>query len=127
MNDYQSLVVPIIVALIGAGLGGFLRSIYLTLRSRWRSSSPEERERRGISEELDNADKSSLLLVRENTALAARNQELYAAMTSTDARHAREREEWHQERAAMRAEIDELERKLRALLDELVQLRTRHT
>lgn len=118
--------VTIIVALIGAGVLTFLRDGIRAVRRRWSESSADALERKAAEADLDAADKSSIRLIRENTALAARNEQLYAELTRSDARHSSEREDWQRERALMRAEMDDMERRLRDMLDELVELRTRH-
>lgn len=133
----QQVYVTIVVALIGAGALSFLRDGIKALRHRWNESSAEALERKADEHEMDNADKSSIRLIRENTALASRNEQLYAELARSDQRHAAERDAWLAERstlraeaeareAALRAELDDMERRLRDMLDELVELRTRH-
>ncbi len=118
--------VTIIVALIAAGALTFLKEAIAAVRRRWSESAADALERKQVEAEMDNADKSSIRLIRENTALATRNEQLYAELTRSDARHTEERMAWYEERATMRREMDDMERRLRDMLDELVELRTRH-
>lgn len=122
----SSAAVTIIVALIGAGLLTFLRDGIRAVRRRWSESSADVLERKAAELDMDAADKSSIRLIRENTALAARNEQLYAELTRSDARHVAEIEMRDRREALMRAEMDDMERRLRDMLDELVELRTRH-
>lgn len=129
--------VTIIVALITAGALSFLRDTVRGIRRRWAESTADALERKNDEHEMDSADKSSIRLIRENTALAARNEQLYAELTKNDERHSAERQAWRDREvalraeseareAALRAELDDMERRLRDMLDELVELRTRH-
>lgn len=121
----QSAYVTIIVALIAAGALGFARDAVRGVRKRWAESTADALERAADAAEMDNVDKSTIRLIRENTALALRNEQLYAELSRADLRHAAERDGWHAERATLRAELDDMERRLRDMLDELVELRTR--
>ena len=147
----ETPLVAIVSALLGAGLLAFVKDAVVALWRRFNETTPEAEERRAVNDDLVVADKTSLLLVRDNEALSKRNTELYAELQASDARHERQRQEWERDRsvlmarhaqdmAARRTEYDALEQQLRETrgqlqtmvdrveqqLDELVELRTRH-
>jgi predicted nucleic acid-binding Zn-ribbon protein len=103
----------IAVALIAGGglqyVVGFLRD-----RKRVKDATPRE------------IDANILTVSKAKDELEADNARLRAERAEDVARHAGERAEWMRERAALRQEIADMENKLRSLLDEIAELRTRH-
>lgn len=101
------------VALIAGGGLKYLAD-YLRDRKRARDASPRE------------IDANILTVSKARDALEADNTALRATLREERDAHASDREAWAQERAQMRAEINALETKLRALLEEVTDLKTRH-
>ena len=101
------------VALIGGGALQYVAN-YLRDRKRERDAHPRE------------VDANILTVSKAKDELEADNARLRAERSEDAARHASERAEWMRERAALRQEIADMENKLRSLLDEIAELRTRH-
>lgn len=121
----SSVVTPItsiLVALIAAGLLSYVRDAIKAIRHRRYAASPE-----GIaSANVAAADGSLLVVVKARDELEADNARLRLELTETRARYTEDRNHWGAEKAEMRGEIDALSAKLRALLAEVEDLRTRH-
>lgn len=106
--------------IVSTGLGGFL---VRELRD-WRN---RRRNRRTDADRVrEDIDGNILTVVKARDELEADNGRLRDEIRETNTRHAHDRAEWSRERTALRAEIEHLEAKLRALLDEVTDLKTRH-
>lgn len=107
--------------IVSTGLGGFLVRELRDYRNRRKAErrDPETRVREDI-------DGNILTVVKARDELAEDNTRLRDEIRETNTRHAHDRAEWARERTALRAEIEHLEAKLRALLDEVTDLKTRH-
>ena len=103
----------IAVALIAGGGLKYLLD-WVKDRKRARDASPRQ------------VDASILTVSKAKDELEADNERLRRERQEDAARHASERAEWMRERAALRQEIADMENKLRSLLDEIAELRTRH-
>lgn len=112
---------PIIVALIGAGLLGFVRDGIRGFRARKAAGSPTARETLAVGV----ADASLLVVAKARDELEEDNARLRVSIVEERNRHAEDRAQWAREKAALRGEIDSLEAKLRGLLDEVTALRSR--
>lgn len=113
----------ILIALIGAGLlTTFVDGVKWVYRRR-QSRDPEVRSSAAVA----TADASLSVVARARDELEADNARLRADRAECDARHLAERQQWESEKRAMRAEIDRLEGKLRELLNEVENLRIRHS
>lgn len=120
----------IIVALIGAGLLKFAVDGLKWLVKRRQARTPEARDALHVT----TADQSLTVVAKardeledDNRRLRNDNDRLRRQQAESDARHDAERARWDLREAAMRAEIDGLERKLRALLTEVEKLKDKHT
>lgn len=122
----------IIVALIAAGLLKYLIDLGKWLRGRRRASSVQGRQ----SATITTVDQSLAVVARardelesDNALLRAMLAEERASSASREsdliARHNQERSVWATEKAALKAEIADLERRLRELLAEVESLRRR--
>lgn len=115
--------VPIIVALIAAGLLGYVRDGVKAWRDIKKRKTPEGRD----SARVVAADESLLVVVKARDELENDNARLRLELQETRTRAAEDRAGWAAEKADMRQEIDTLSAKLRALLDEVEDLKTRHS
>lgn len=112
----------ILVALIAAGLLKY--SVDL---ARWWANRRKERSPEGQQvASLATVDQSLAVVARARDELEADNARLRAWLAEVDARHTAERAVWAEEKAAMRAEIHDLERRLREMLAEVESLKIRH-
>jgi hypothetical protein len=123
----------IVVALIGAGALRYAERAWDKLRARRAASSPAGVE----SARLAVADQSLAVVAHARDELAEDNRRLRAIVNEERDHHASEldrqrrlhaedRAEWLADKAAMRAEIDALEAKLRAVLSEVEAFKRRH-
>ena len=119
-------VVPIIVALIAAGLFGWLRDLWKNYKEKKAAALPEAVEAAAIHAAVAQADESVLVVARARAELALDNKRLREEIAEKDLRHATERLEWRKERQELREEIDALEQKLRMALGEVQALKQRH-
>jgi len=120
----------ILVALIGAGLLKFAVDGIKALSKRRQARTPEARDALHVT----TADQSLAVVARARDELEDDNNRLRAEITrverrasEAEARHDAELARRDLREAAMRAEIETLERKLRALLTEVEKLKDRHT
>lgn len=113
---------PIIVALIAAGLLKYVIDGIRWFYHRYRGRSPERKQAAVIS----TVDQSLAVVAKARDELEADNARLRVQLAESDARHEVERARWGEEKAAMRNEINDLERRLRELLAEVQNLKTRH-
>lgn len=125
--------VTLLGAAIGAGLLQMIGKAAQWLIGWKRSSAPERREQQKIHDQVAQADQSIIVVARSRDALERDNERLRETMDKAEARHAaenerhdRERAEWAAERAVLRTEIDEIEDRLHAALNEVQALRERH-
>lgn len=136
-------VVTILTALLGAGVLQFLITIGKGLVSWRRRNRPEHVEQQRIHEGIAAASESVAVVVTSRVELANDNKRLRTEMTELVARHAAEREEWRAElqeqdirhateraewlgdRKRLRQDMEAIEARLRASLDELDLLRRR--
>lgn len=134
MTDW---VVPIIVALIAAGLGGWVRDLIKGYRAKKAASAPDAVKNAQVHQAVALADESMLVgararkeLVEDNARLREENQtmrENHAKEIAAErAQHAADRMEWRGERQELREEIDALESRLRFALGEVQALKQRH-
>ena len=124
---------PILVALIAAGLLKYSVDLGKWAYARYKGGTIEGREATHVS----TVDQSLAVVARARdelesdvALLRAMLQEERASSASREAdlirRHAADRTEWSREKSSMRAEIDGLQERLRAMLDELEDLKRRH-
>lgn len=71
-------------------------------------------------------DANILTVAKARDELAEDNDRLRAEIRDLIERHAADRREWERREAALKAEVDRLETRLRSLLEEVLDLRTRH-
>ena len=121
--DRTTAVTSIITALIAAGLLSYIKDAIRAYRARRIAATPEARDALHVA----TADQSLLVVAKARDELEEDNRRLRVTLGEERARHDVERNEWYSEKRQMRAEIDELEAKLRGLLREVEQLRTRHS
>jgi hypothetical protein len=136
-----------LIAALGA-VGGVILNL-LVKAVKWvidwrRKSVPEKVKAERVHAAVAQADESLILVARardimsadadalreERARLAIEHREevqgLRREMADMSARHAQDQRQWWLEKAELRKEIDELEDKLRATLDEVQALRNRH-
>ncbi len=118
----EGSITAVVVALIAAGLLNYVRDAVKAIRARRAASTPEARDALHVTA----ADQSLLVVVKARDELADDNERLRTTITEERARHAEDRATWAAEKLELRQEIDDLESKLRALLDEVTSLRERH-
>lgn len=123
---------PVIVALITAGLLTYVRDAVKWLGVRRREQTPEGRQTMSIAtvdQSLTVVAKARDELESDNALLRATLAEERAAHASERSdlirRHAAERMQWGDEKATLKAEIADLERRLREMLTEVENLRLR--
>lgn len=119
--------VTVILALVGAGLLGYAEKALKFLWARSRQSAPERREQRQVHAAVASYDASLLAVTKSRDQLLEDNERLREERREQDARHALDRAEWAKERAELRHEIEAMEARLRAALDDLGDLRVRHS
>lgn len=107
---------PQLPDLAGAGvIGAALAGGVAWLRERWRARQPAAIEQANLA-----------VVARARDELAEDNARLRAELAEERAHHALARREWRDEKTAMGIEIDVLEEKVRSMLAEIYQLRSRH-
>ena len=122
----------VLIALIAAGLLKYAVDLCKWAYNRHKSNTSEGRQ----AVHVTTVDQSLAVVARARDELEADNalvrsmlQEERAASASREAdlirRHTNERSEWHAEKAALRAEIDNLQTRLREMLTEVEKLRLR--
>ncbi|MDT8915772.1 hypothetical protein [Amycolatopsis sp. PS_44_ISF1] len=112
----------VLVALIAAGLLKYAVDLAKWWSARRKRKSPE-----GVqSANLATLDQSLAVVARARDELEADNARLRSQLAESDARHAAERATWAEEKASMKAEIHDLERRLREMLAEIENLKIRH-
>ena len=117
-------VVSIIIALLS---GGLIMAIVALRRSK-HENAKIDREAEAIGAKTP-AEVESVAITTMTTALTSAQTQVKALeqqAVDRESRHAVERAEWYSERSALRGEIDALEARLRAVLDELSALKDRH-
>ncbi|MBP2323342.1 SMC interacting uncharacterized protein involved in chromosome segregation [Kibdelosporangium banguiense] len=114
--------IPILIALISAGLLKYAVDVIKWWTVRRKSKTPEGKQ----AANLATLDQSLAVVARARDELEADNARLRAQLAEADARHAVERMTWTEEKAAMKSEIHELERRLREMLAEIENLKLRH-
>ena len=119
--DRLEAATTVVVALIGAGVLSYLRDFAKGWRSRKEARTPEAREALAVGV----ADKSLLVVAKARDELEEDNARLRVTIVEERNRHAEDRAQWVAEKSRLRAEIDALEGKLRALLSEVEDLRHR--
>lgn len=116
-----ALIITIIGVIFGSGgIAAFLKS---------RSENKKiQAEAKAVGEKTP-AEVESISVATMRTSLESSQSQVKALQTEAaerEARHNKERQEWIADKAAMRAEFDAMEAKLRAALDELLALKQRH-
>lgn len=119
--DRLEAVTTIVVALISGGLLSYGKDAVKGYRARKDAATPEAREALAVGV----ADKSLLVVAKARDELEEDNARLRVTIVEERNRHAEDRAQWVAEKARLRAEIDALEGKLRALLSEVEDLRHR--
>jgi vacuolar-type H+-ATPase subunit I/STV1 len=112
----------VVIALIAAGLLTFGRDLWQARKTKLLAATPEGRDAAHVM----NVDQSLVVVARARDELEADNVRIRETLTEQRQQHAEDRERWAREKSLMRAEIDALETKLRALLAELERIRDRH-
>lgn len=113
----------VLVAAIGAGLLKFAADAIKWIKN-WRAGKTSEAR---DALHVVTADQSLTVVARARDELEADNDRLRRQRAEDLARYEADRARWNLREAAMREEIDALERKLRALLSEVERLKDRHT
>ncbi|MFC0623819.1 hypothetical protein [Kribbella deserti] len=113
---------PVIVALLGAGVLRYLESVARWYLRRRAAATPAGQRAALLSE----ADLTVAVVAHARDELAEDNRRLREQIVEERARHAEDRAVWAGEKAGMRAEIDTLEAKLRAVLHEVEEFKRRH-
>jgi molecular chaperone GrpE (heat shock protein) len=114
--------VPVIVALIGAGALRYVEHIVRGLLQRRQAATPEGREAATVA-----AVSTSLAVVASaRDELAEDNRRLRVMLSEERTRRAEDNAQHAAKEAGMRAEIDALEAKVRAVLAEFEDFRRRH-
>lgn len=121
--DRTTAVTSVLTALIAAGLLAYIKDAVHAYRERRAAATPEAREALHVA----TADQSLLVVARARDELEEDNRRLRVTLSEERSRHDAERASWASEKREMRREIDALEAKLRGLLREVEQLRTRHS
>lgn len=119
--DRTASITAIVVAALGAGLLSYLRDAFKVWRNRSKAATPAGRD----AIYVETADKSLLVVAKARDELGEDNARLRLSIVEERSRHAEDRAQWATEKRELRAEIDSLESKLRALLNEVSALRTR--
>lgn len=133
MGAADSLVRDVLGALVALLSSGWAVSFYRDWRRRREGRDPLARE----SLHIAGVDRSVVVMERAMGQLEDDNARLRqereqsdqrhaAERQRSDQRHAAERAEWFTERGRLREEIDQLESKLRRILEELSELKARH-
>lgn len=120
--DRTTAVTSVIVALISAGLLTYFKDATHAWRTRRAAGTTEAREAMHVA----TADKSLLVVARARDELAEDNDRLRVIIAEDRRRHAEDRMRWDEEKKTMREEIESLEAKLRAILREVEELKSRH-
>ncbi len=133
--------VPIIVALISAGLFAWFKQIVTVAWKNRRRATPAGRAHAARMEDLALTDQSLVVVARARDELESDNARVRAERDEDARRHATERAAWDAERAQMRRDqaderaewarerqrmrdhIDDLEARMRAMLEELMTVR----
>lgn len=112
----------IVAAIFSGGIFSYLREIWRARRADKAASSTA-----GLrSAEISQADAVVNVVTKARDDLAADNRLLRATIADIRADYAADKDAWQKEKQAMRDEIDSLENKLRALLNEFEALKLRH-
>ena len=114
--------IPVLLALISAGLLKYVVDILRWWAARRRAKTPEGQQAATMAAVTE----SLAAVARARDELEDDNTRLRAQLAESEARHAVDRAAWSEERARMRAEIDDLEKRLREILDEVQTLKLRH-
>jgi len=114
-------IVTITVALISAGLLQYARDAVKTWRAARDRRRPSARDAATIAE----VDASLVVVAKARDELEEDNRRIRLTLSEERHAHAEDRARWEREKAGLRAEIDTLESKLRAMLVEVEQLRSR--
>lgn len=115
MNRTEAIT-TIVVALIGAGILNWVRDAYLA-----RKAGKNTPSAKNIAE----VDASLVVVAKARDELQQDNTRLRQELAEERASHNEDRDRWAYEKARLRDEIDQLEAKLRGLLREVEELRTR--
>lgn len=112
--DATEALTQVTVAVVAAGGLTLAREAVKARRARQAATTP-----------VAVADSSLLVVAKARDELEEDNVRLRVLIGEERTRHAEDRAVWAKEKAALRAEIDTLEAKLRMLLEEVAALRTR--
>ena len=119
--DKTTAATNIVVALIAAGLLSYIRDAIKTWRNARKASEPSARDAATVAQ----VDASLVVVAKARDELEEDNLRLRQTISEERSRHAEDRDRWDKEKRALRAEIDGLESRLRLLLSEVEQLRSR--
>lgn len=120
--DRTQAITAILVALIGAGLLSFVRDAIRAWRAKRHADSPIGRD----SLHVDAADQSLLVVVKARDELEEDNRRLRLQLGEERRMRAEDNAAARQREINLRAEIDQLEQKVRDILREVEELRNRH-
>jgi len=116
----------IVVAIIAAGIGGFLKTAISSIWKRYKSTAPERLEQQRKHDAVQIANDSVLVASNSNKMLEADVARLRKEITEINLRHDKERNDWDQKEQMYKQELDEMETKWRAALDQLIEFKTRN-
>lgn len=119
--DRTTAITNVLVAAIGGGLLAYARDAIKTWRAARRRNTPSARDAATIQE----VDASLVVVAKARDELEEDNRRLRLTMAEERRAHAADRSRWEHEKLLLRNEIDALESKLRGLLAEVEELRTR--
>lgn len=120
--DTTAAIANVVVAMLSGGVLVYVRDVIKTRRDAKFAASPAGREAAHVAA----VDQTIAVVAHARDELAADNLRLRLIITEDRARHAEDRAEWVREKAAMRAEADVLEAKLRSVLSEVEAYKHRH-
>jgi len=118
--------VPIVTALLGAGVFNYLREAWKLLQARRENSTEQAIEKRRIHDAVAAANDSVVVAVTSNKMLQEDNARLRREIAEKDVRHDQERAAWEVRERELKAELDAIEEKWRRALDELVAFKMRN-
>lgn len=136
-------VTAIIVALLAAGLLTYMKDGIKYFRDRKAKQTPSAIEAKRRDDAVQAANNSVVVAIKSNAMLVADAERYRKEITEKDARHDAERENWRREMDALRAshfaeranwfaekeelrkELDDMERRWREALNDLIDFRTR--
>lgn len=116
-------ITTILSALIAAGLLNFVRDYFKSRTKARQDGSPAAQDRLHLTA----ADESLVIVAKARDELVEDNKRLREALADERTGREDDRRRWEAREQSYRAEIEALEQKVRAILEELANLKTRHT